>query len=136
MKKHYFAYFLLMVAVMMAGCDGSIGVKGNVYKMVNSKSISVAFIDNSIPNSEKLQPIEDAKITIYQVYDEFLENNDLIDSNKSDKDGYFHLGNVIPPEEIKVLLIVEKDGYKTLKKMFTHSDFDHKVLVILAPINE
>jgi hypothetical protein len=121
----------------VCACDGGIHVKGRVYAQKASFGDSQAFIDQSSPSNADLSPIKDAKVTLYHAGDfssDEAKNSELRkDSTLTAADGSFEVGGLTSPFRFNAGLIVEKDGYKQMTKVFYHDKIDHEATIILVP---
>ena len=122
--------------VGFGACDGSIHVKGRVYAQKGSAGDSQAFIDQSAP-SNGLSPIKDAKVTLYHAGDFSPNSNKNSDLRKASTltatDGSFEVGGLTSPFRFNAGLVIEKDGYKPITKVFYHDRIDHDATIILVP---
>jgi hypothetical protein len=127
----------MSVCVLGAACDGAIHVKGRVYVQTASSGESQAFIDHSLPSNASLSPIKDAKVTLYHAGDYSSANSKNAelrkDSTVTASDGSFEVGGLTSPFRFNAALIVEKDGYKPITKVFYHDKIDHQATIILVP---
>ena len=121
----------------VCACDGGIHVKGRVYAQKASSGDSQAFIDQPSPSNADLSPIKDAKVTLYHAGDfspDKAKNSELRkDSTLTAPDGSFEVGGLTSPFRFNAGLIVEKDGYKQMTKVFYHDKIDHEATIILVP---
>ena len=128
----------ITVCSLGVACDGAIHVKGRVYSQKNSSGDSQAFIDQPPPSSADLSPIKDAKVTLYHggnYSPDEAKNSDLRkNSTLTAADGSFEVGGLTSPFRFNAALIVEKDGYKQITKVFYHDKVGHEALIILVPV--
>lgn len=121
----------------ICGCDGGIHVKGRVYAQSSSVGESQAFIDQSHPVGSDLIPIKGARVTLYHAGDYSQEKADKSELRKSssltDSAGGFEVGGLTSPFRFNAGLVVEKEGYKTVTKIFYHDKINHDAIVILVP---
>ena len=123
--------------LLSLACDGAIRVKGKVYARKASKGYSEAFIDESSPDSSQLIPVKDAQITLYHGGDysqqSINKSTPWRDTDKTDASGTFVLGGMTAPYRFHAALVVEKEGYKSLTKIFLHDKVAHEAVIILEP---
>ena len=132
---------LLLVVIiglfLLSSCDGGIKVKGHVYGQSTSVGDSQAFIDQTHSVGRELSPIEGAKVTLYHAGDyskEKVERSELRkDSSLTDSNGGFKVGGLTSPFRFNAALVVEKEGYKSMTKIFLHDKLDHEAVIILVP---
>jgi hypothetical protein len=121
----------------LCACDGGIHVKGHVYAQKGSRGDSQALVDQSRSPDANLSPIKDAKVTLYHAGDyskEKAERSELrSDSTLTASDGSFEVGGLTSPFRFNAGLVIEKDGYKPITKVFFHDKIDHDAIVILVP---
>ena len=133
--------FLLLVVMLhvfdLVACDGAIRVKGHVYVEKNFVGDSRAFVDQSPDANGELIPIKDAKVTLYHAGDfspDGAKNSELRkNSTLTADDGSFEVGGLTSPFRFNAGLIVEKNGYKQMTKVFYHDKIGHEATIILAP---
>ena len=134
----------IIIAIVSCGlflsmaCDGAISVKGKVYARKASTGSSEAFVDESSPDSLQLTPVKDAQVTLYHGADysqQSINKSSLLkDSGKTDATGAFELGRTTAPYRFNAALVVEKEGYKSVTKIFVHDKLaPHEAVVILEP---
>ena len=121
----------------LCACDGGIKVKGHVYAQKDSIGDSQALVDQSRSPDANLSPIKGAKVTLYHAGDyskEKAERSELrSDSTLTASDGSFEVGGLTSPFRFNAGLVIEKDGYKPITKVFLHDKIDHEAIVILVP---
>src|SRR5258707_8176194 len=121
----------------ICACDGGIHIKGRVYALKGSSGDSRAFIDQSPPSVVDLTPIKDAKVTLYHAGDfspDKAKNSELRQaSTLTETDGSFDVNRLTSPFRFNAGLVVEKDGYKPLTKVFYQNKIDNEVTIILVP---
>ena len=126
-----------VVLVICAACDGSIKAKGKVYARKTPIGKSEAFVDESFPDSSQLTPVKDATVTLYHGRNYSQESIDkstgMHDSTKTDGNGAFELHRLTAPYSFHAALVVEKEGYESITKIFLHKSDPHEVVVVLAP---
>lgn len=121
----------------LCACDGGIRVKGHVYAQKGSVGDSQALIDQSSSPDSDLSPVKDAKVTLYHAGDYSKEKAEKLelrsDSSLTTADGSFEVGGLTSPFRFNAALVIEKEGYKPITKVFLHDKIDHDAIVILAP---
>jgi len=121
----------------LCGCDGGIHVKGHVYAQKGSNGDSQALVDQLRSPDANLSPIKGAKVTLYHAGDyskEKVERSELRSaSTLTNSDGSFEVGGLTSPFRFNAGLVIEKDGYKPITKVFYHDKIDHDAVVILVP---
>jgi hypothetical protein len=126
------------VCVLGAACDGGIHVKGRVYAQKMSPGDSQAFVDQASPSVVGLTPIKDAKVTLYHAGDfspDQTKNSELRKySTLTAADGSFEVGGLTSPFRFNAGVVIEKDGYKQMTKVFYHDKIDHEATIILVPV--
>jgi hypothetical protein len=127
--------------ILSLACDGAIRVRGKVYVRLASKGNSEAFVDESSPDKSQLIPLKDAQVTLYHGGDYSRQPIDKAtlwrDAGKTDASGSFELGGTTSPFKFHAALVVEKEGYKPVTKIFLHEKLaPHEAIVILEPIQE
>jgi hypothetical protein len=103
----------------------------------NSTGESQAFIDQSYSVSRELSPVKGAKVTLYYGGDYSKEKADRSELQKdlvvTDSNGGFEIGGLTSPFRFNAALIVEKEGYKSITKLFLHDKLNHEAIIILVP---
>jgi hypothetical protein len=135
--------FLIVVVALsfcslgFVACDGRISVKGRVYIQKSAAGDSQAFIDQLPPSNEQLSPLKDVKVTLYHAGDfspEKAEKSELRkDSALTADDGSFEVGGLTIPFRFNAGLVIERQGYKPITKIFYHDKVDHDATIILVP---
>ena len=133
--------FLLVIAALsvfgLCACDGAIKVKGHVYAQKSAAGDSQAFVDQSPGSNGQLSPIKDAKVTLYHAGDFSPEKADESELRKTSTltaaDGSFEVGGLTSPFRFNAGLVIERDGYKPITKVFYHDKVDHDAIIILVP---
>ena len=124
---------------MCSACDGYIKVKGKVYAQTNSNGPSQAFVDERANAAQRLVPVKNANVTVY--YDADYSSEKPVDkstlwqrSEQTGDAGDFELGGTTSPWPFHALLVVEKDGFKPVSKIFLHDKLDpHQAIIVLVP---
>jgi hypothetical protein len=128
---------LFCLCILLCSCDGGIHVKGQVYAQKSSIGTSQVFIDESQTLEKDLVPIKDAKVTLLYGSDyseKKVERDELQKtSGRTSADGSFTVGALTTPFRFNAGLVVEKDGYKPITKVFYHDKIGHEAIVILVP---
>ena len=121
----------------LCGCDGGIHVKGHVYAQKGSIGDSQALVDQSHSLDANLSPIKGAKVTLYHAGDyskEKAERSELRSaSTLTASDGSFEVGGLTSPFRFNAGLVIEKEGYQPITRVFLHDKIDHEAIVILVP---
>jgi len=124
----------------ISACDGGIHVKGRVYAQKASSGDSQAFIDQSSPSVADLTPVKDARVTLYHAGDfspDKAKNSELRqDSSLTASDGSFVVGGLTSPFRFNAGLVIERQGYKPITKVFYHDKIDHDAIIILVPVSD
>jgi len=55
------------------------------------------------------------------------------DSSVTDSNGGFEVGGLTSPFRFNATLVVEKEGYKSITKVFLHDKLEHEAVIILVP---
>ena len=125
------------VLVLCAACDGSIRAKGKVYARKTAIGKSEAFVDERFPDLSQLTPVKDANVTLYHGRDYSqgpIDKTGMHDTTKTDENGAFQIYTLTAPYSFHAALVVEKEGYESLTKIFLHDKLDpHEVVVVLVP---
>jgi hypothetical protein len=136
-KKRSLSFVLLIGSFWICGCDGAIRVKGRVYAQRSTAGESQAFVDQAHQANTDITPVKDAKVTLYHAGDyssEKVERSELRrDSAVTDTDGSFEVGGLTSPFRFNAGMVIEKDGYKTITKVFYHDKLEHVAIIILVP---
>jgi hypothetical protein len=140
-----FSKFLLIAilawpALFCEGCDGAIKVKGKVYTQTKSSEQSQAFVDEPAQLQPNLVPVKDATVTVYHGadYSERPIDKSTVwqSSEKTGPQGEFEVGGTTSPSPFHAALVVEKEGYKPVTKIFLHDKLaPHEAIIILVPDN-
>jgi hypothetical protein len=122
-------------------CDGGIRVKGNVYVRKVSIGTSEAFVDEAFPNSSNLVPVKNATVTLYHGGDyseqSINKSTPWQVTCKSGPTGGFEVGGTTAPYRFHAALVIEKEGYRSVTKIFLHDKLaPHEALIILEPNEE
>jgi hypothetical protein len=99
-------FALLALILLTLGCDGGSKVVGHVYDADN-------------------KPVENASVRFERIEKGKPESAYKCES-KTDNSGKFSCGFVHEPFEVKLKLIVSKDGYKTYDTQFTSGEAREK----------
>jgi len=131
---------VFIILVLTCACDGGIGVKGKVYTKDFSQKDSQCYIDEIPALPSNLIPLKDAKIILYHadITKENIDKNTWTDSTVSNIDGGFSVGGTAAPFHFDATLVVEKEGFKSVSKVFPHikNDSDeHIAVIVLEPVN-
>lgn len=125
-----------VVLVLSAACEGAIKAKGKVYARKTAIGKSEAFVDDSFPDLSQLTPVKDATVTLYHGRDysqEPIDKTGMHDTTKTDESGAFELHKLTAPYSFHAALVVEKEGYESITKIFLHESDPHEVVVVLVP---
>jgi hypothetical protein len=124
----------------MCGCDGAIRVKGKVYAKKSAEGESAAYVDEAHSVDPDLVPLEGATITLFGTKDYSTrkpdKEKDMNVKETADKTGYFDIGHMTSPFRFRAALMVEKDGYKPVMKLFQHDKLEHEAVIILIPVEK
>jgi hypothetical protein len=121
------------------GCDGYIQVDGRVYARAASDTggASVAYIDESIPDTAGLVPLDSAAVWLFhQPSDTSLVGPGplplWVNVDTTDHQGHFWVGSTTAPRRFTALLRVRRPGYQDLDVPFLHDTSSHQAVVILV----
>jgi hypothetical protein len=121
--------------IFSVACDGLIRVRGKVYVRKASTGKSEAFVDEQSPDISNLTPVKDVQVMLYHGGDysaqSINKSTPWRDSGKTGPTGEFELGGTTAPYRFHAALIVEKEGYHPVTKIFLHDKIAHEAVVIL-----
>jgi len=128
-------------AIFSLACDGAIKVRGKVYAQRASKGNSQAFVDELSPDSSQLTPLRNAQVTLYHGGDYSRQpiNKSTLwqETCQTDGNGSFELGGTTSPFKSHAALVVEKEGYVPVTKIFLHEKLaPHQAIIILEAVEE
>ena len=140
MRRH--PAFPLLLALLVAGCDGSIHVRGRVYARAAYDTLppSLALVDRTGIDTARLRPLSGAIVTLFQrVADTSAARTDTllwVRRDTSGADGSFDIYDVGPPSGYTAALRVERVGYRAVTVPFGHRSTEeiHRAVVVLTPV--
>jgi len=81
--------------------------------------------------------VKDATVTLYHgrnySQESIEKSSGMHDTTKTDANGAFELHRLTAPYSFHAALVVEKEGYESITKIFLHKSDPHEVVVVLAP---
>jgi len=131
---------ILLVALISLACDGSLWVEGSVYRWEKppASARSLAIVDSSAPLPPDLQPLADARITIYHS-PEYAHRTDETarlwrSTATSESDGSFDTGGACTPGSYDMAVGATHDGCQSVFQTFRHSTRqpDTRMTIILV----
>ena len=132
----------LVLAALVAACDGSIHVRGNVYARSagDTSAPSVALVDRTGIDTTALVPLSGASVTLFQRIEDTAaarpESLLWVRRDTSRANGSFNLYDIGPPSAYTAALRVSRPGYRTTTVAFRHrsSREIHRAVVVLTPL--
>lgn len=133
----------VVVAVMVAGCDGSIHVRGRVHARSPNDTMppSVAVVDRTGIDTTGLAPVSGATVTLFlRAADTSATRTDTLIWVRRDTTlatGSFDMFELGPPSSYTAALRIERIGYRSVTVAFTHRPEVelHRAVVVLTPVS-
>ena len=126
-------------ALLLAGCDGYLGLDGQVFEWVGAQRDDEGFalVDGlSSPLPPRLVAVPGAEILVEPWPPEARGKQSRPElwaqRATSDRDGAFATGSTVAPGKFKATLTVSCDGYWTVEHVFRHDRFRHRAVVVLV----
>ena len=136
---------LILAGAVLAGCDGSIAVRGEVYDWQNAPpgEKGRAYIDGEpLPEGLEMVPLEGARITLFHAADyaeEPLDEDTIWKELETSREGgaFVIPTAVTAPSEFHALLRAEAEGFRPLERLFLHNGpgqkkFEHTAVILLV----
>lgn len=132
----------LLLAALVAACDGAIHVRGRVYERSAGDTLapSVALVDRSGIDTAGLAPLSGASVTLFQRLEDTAsatpESLLWVRRDTTRADGSFNLYDIGPPSAYTAALRVSRAGHRSTTVAFRHrsSREIHRAVVVLTPL--
>jgi len=130
--------WIIITTTLLTGCDGFIAVKGKVYEWNNAPrdASEKIIVDKQVPfEFLDITPIVGAKVTVFHGGDYsktvFLEDTIWQQSQITDSEGSFSIGDVTAPHKFTAIIRAQKEGYQKVETKFLHKKRDHEAIILL-----
>lgn len=104
---------LLLLVLIIAGCDGDLAVSGTVYEWVDAPPTahSEVYVDQPLPDNIPLIPVESANVTV--TFKSWLDkgSNLNVAHTITDVFGDFKTGGLADPAKNTYVVVINKAGY-------------------------